>query len=68
MTVREVANSMGVSVRRVMALIAESRLPGATKNEYGFWLIPAASVLARLKKKAHTKSQRGTQTKLERKA
>lgn len=46
MTVREAANALGVSIRRVMTLIAENRLAGAEKNEFGFWLIPVASVQA----------------------
>jgi len=49
MTVREAAKAMGVTIRRVMTLIAENRLPGSTKNEYGFWQIPAASVRAKQK-------------------
>jgi excisionase family DNA binding protein len=51
LTTREAALRLGISIRRLMALLAEGRLPGAYKVGL-IWQIPQAAIETRVKEKA----------------
>ncbi len=50
-TAREAASKLGISIRRLMSLLAEGRLPGAYKLGL-IWQIPQEAIEARIKAKA----------------
>ena len=51
LTTREAALKLGISIRRLMALLAEGRLPGSYKVGL-VWQIPQAAIETRIKEKA----------------
>ena len=50
LTTREAALELGISIRRLMALLAEQRLPGSYKVGL-IWQIPQAAIETRIKEK-----------------
>jgi hypothetical protein len=50
LTVREAAILRGVALNQIYLLIWSGRFPGATKDEFGEWKIPAAVVPRRSSK------------------
>lgn len=51
LTTRTAALKLGISIRRLMSLLSEGRLPGAYKIGL-LWQIPQAAVQARIREKA----------------
>lgn len=51
LTTREAALKLGISIRRLMALLAEGRLPGSYKIGL-IWQIPLGAIETRIKEKA----------------
>ncbi len=61
LTTRQAALKLGVSLRRLMALLAEGKLPGAYKVGL-IWQIPQAAIKTRVEEKARFYAGRkGTQ-------
>ncbi len=57
LTTREAALKLGISLRRLMALLAEGKLPGSYKVGL-MWQVPQSAVEARIKQRERFYAER----------
>jgi excisionase family DNA binding protein len=60
LTTRQAALMLGISLRRLMALLAEGKLPGSYKVGL-IWQIPQAAIETRIREKAGVYARRKRQ-------